>query len=139
MREPGFDLLGLLKNDPAAGHGWIERESARIESECAGAADVFYRVAGADPAHASPMEYGGVLVPAEAGVLEQLKAHRIVWVEPAADTYFEFLADLSADCFGWDVTFGPTVAQMRSLRPGRLMAESDDADIRLVSPVPPAL
>lgn len=139
LRTPGLDLLGLLKRDPTSGHEWIERESARIVAECEGADEVFFRVAGADPAHASPMEYGGFLVPAESRVLEKVKASRVVWIEPALETYFDFLADIPADCFGWDLAFGPSVAEMRSLRPGRLMADSDEADIRLASKVPPAL
>ncbi|MES1228216.1 MAG: hypothetical protein ABUL72_06055, partial [Armatimonadota bacterium] len=133
----GFDLISLLKSDPAAGHAWIEQESENIRSEMASATDgVFYRLAGCDPTHTSPMEYGGYFVPAEAAILDRASTQRIVWAESAPETYFDFLADIPCDLFGWDVETGPSVDEMRGIRRERLLADSEHADVRLISPVP---
>ena len=137
--QPGFDLIGLLKTDPEAGHAWIESESKAILAEASHAKDgVFYRLAGCDPAHTSPMEYGGYFVPAEAAILENLNSPRTVWVETATETYFDFLADIPCDLFGWDIHNGPGIEEMRQIRTEKLLADSDLADVRLVSPVPTA-
>ena len=129
--KPDFDLLSLLKDNPDAGHNWIQRESEAILKETSSASTVFYRLLGCDPAHTSPMEYGGFFVPAEAAILEKITAERVVWVESAPETYFDFLADIPCDLFGWDTHAGPSVAEMREIRSDKLLADSDEADVRL--------
>lgn len=125
------DLLALLKDNPEAGHAWIAEQSAAIVAEAKQAEHgVLYRLGGCDPAHTSPMEYGGVFVPAETAILEQLPAPRVVWVEPAPDTYFDFVADIPCDVFGWDTAHGPSVREMRTLRSEPMMANDPEAEYK---------
>jgi len=127
--EPGLDLLALLKTNPEEGHAWIAEQSALVVVEAKQAPHgVLYRLGGCDPTHTSPMEYGGYFVPAETAILQQLSAPRVLWVEPAADTYFEFLADIPCDVFGWDTHHGPSVREMRALRSEPLMANDPEAE-----------
>lgn len=129
FEQEGFNLLSVLKQDPDQGHDWIAEHSAAILAEAQQAPHgVLYRLGGCDPAHTSPMEYGGYFVPAETAILQQLKAPRVLWVEPAAETYFEFLADIPCDVFGWDTAHGPTVRVMRALRSEPLMANDPEAE-----------
>lgn len=131
FQEPGFDLLKTLKEDPDKAHAWIDSTTSAILAEAAQATHgVLYRLGACDPAHTSPMEYGGVFVPAETAVLEQLPAPRVLWVEPAADTYFDFVADIPCDVFGWDAAHGPSVREMRALRSEPLMANDPEAEYR---------
>lgn len=64
-----------------------------------GADGVSYLVFGADPDHATPMQYGGLFLEHDREVLDRAKSKGFVeaMIAPADETYYDFLTDLPSD------------------------------------------
>jgi len=131
------DLNALLAEDPTQGVSELERLAAETRAEIAhalesGADGVFYRVVGATPDASTPMEYGGHHLEVDRAILAEFEdAFNVLFVE-GTDPYIDFVSDLPARFFGWEVDRSPmTVGEVRSLRQGALIAAHPDADIVL--------
>lgn len=136
-KTDGRDLNALLADDPAAGARELDRLAAETraaiaEALDAGADGVFYRVVGATPDASTPMEYGGHHLEIDRAILVEFEdAFNVLFVE-GTDPYLDFVSDLPARFFGWEVDRSPmTVGEVRTLRRGALIAAHPDADVVL--------
>lgn len=131
----GLDLVRLLESDPEAGNAELAKlvdATRRAIDDARGS--MVYRLAGPEPAKATPMQYGGFFLEKDRELLDHALATRDgaeVWLEVTAgpDAYFDFIADLPADVFAWDArATGLGLAEMRSLRSGRLCTNEPGSD-----------
>ncbi len=136
-RLSGLDINRLLADDPAEGAKELERLAVQthaqiVQSLESGADGVFYRVVGATPDASTPMEYGGHHLEIDRAILVEFEdAFNVLFVE-GTDPYLDFVSDLPARFFGWEVEKSPmTVGEVRTLRQGALIAAHPDADVVL--------
>lgn len=137
----GLTLNALLRDEPDAGERALETliEEARDEAARAidaGADGIFYRLDGAYPATATPMEYGGHYLEVDRAILGEFGDARfnVLSVEGSEEVYYDFVSDLPAHAFTWDAAHsGVDVAAMRAIRAGALAAEAPEADILLTN------
>jgi hypothetical protein len=146
MRQ-NVSLPGLLRRDLKEGEKKLAEMAEAVKQDFVNAitkgADVIvYKLYGADFVHSTPMEYGGHFLEVDRTILTQSDANMIlVFVVGGAEAFIDFVSDLPAQIFAWDVVgTGVTVAQVRQMRKGTLAAASPDADITLthqgdISPV----
>jgi hypothetical protein len=135
----GFDLNGLLGADPEEGANELDRLCDEVRKECEDAAEsgfdgILYRIVGAEPEHSTPMQYGGFYLERDRELLEEASdaAFNLLFVEGGEEAYFDFVSDLPANAFAWDIdASNVSVVQMRAMRKGALAAEDPTADILL--------
>jgi hypothetical protein len=138
----GIDLNRELRENPTGGayDGLVDEVRHLATSALAKGADgVLYRLHGARAYHCSPMQYGGQYLEGDREILGDLggAAFNLIFAVGAEDLYLEFISDLPAQAFGWDVQgSGKSVASVRALRPGLLAAADAEADIFLSFPTP---
>ncbi|MEA2551934.1 MAG: hypothetical protein QOJ65_110 [Fimbriimonadaceae bacterium] len=136
----GTNLLHVLRDNPARGESLladaVRSVRARIRTGIAEANGILYRLHGARSSLSTPMEYGGHFLELDRDILSFAEGGiRMVFIVGGEDTYLDFVSDLPAEIFGWDVKgTGVSVSQMRSLRKGALAAASKEADILLSFP-----
>jgi hypothetical protein len=137
----GPELLSLLESDPHAGAERLADAVAAIRRRIdvamrAGAPGIVYLLFGANPDHMSPMMYGGHFLELDRQILSESDGNRIVFVVGGPGVYLDFVSDLPAEAFGWDVkASGVSVEEMRTMRSGVLAAADPAADLQLVSDV----
>lgn len=128
----GIDLLGCLERDPlnagALLDSLVQETKAELESATNG---VFYRLFGATPAKTTPMQYGGFFLERDRELLDAARPPRILFIEGTEDVYFDFVGDLPAELFGFDIACGVPVQEVRAIRKGPVLADSAEADVRL--------
>jgi hypothetical protein len=136
-QREGVDLLGELRRNPEAGRELLDQMAghtrAQIQSAREAREGIVYLLKGARMSLCTPMEYGGHFLELDRALLEEAGVcPRMVFVVGGADTFLDFVSDLPAEIFGWDVeATGVSVAEMRSLRPGLLAAHDAAADVFL--------
>lgn len=121
--ETGEQQLGELIDDT--------RREISLALE-AGADGIFYRLQGAEPEHATPMEYGGHFLEQDRSLLESAASAplNVLFVEGGPEVYLDFVSDLPANVLAWDsVKSGVDVRNVRAMRKGPLAAADPDADI----------
>lgn len=137
---PAF--LDAVRQDPVE----ADTTLARLEQETrqaiagaigSGATGILYWIEGACPADFTPMQYGGLFLELDREILADTRAkvEVVVFVADIDEAYIDFVSDLPADLFGWAGST-PEPAEIRALRPGRLLADHPTADVRLVGTVP---
>ena len=136
-------FLAGLKGDPAGADETLARLVADVRALIAtaigaGASGILYWIEGASPADFTPMQYGGLFLEHDREILADTRAkvEVVVFVADQDEAYIDFVSDLPADLFGW-AGATPEPAEIRALRPGRLLADHPTADVRLIGPVPP--
>lgn len=133
----GLGLNSVLEEDPKRGEELLQDLIKQTKSDFdkaqhAGADGVFYRLQGAEPMHASPMQYGGYYLEADREILAGAwkRSITMLYVEGEEETYLDFVSDLPARIFAWDSRkTGYPVDGMRKLRNGPLATNAPDADI----------
>jgi hypothetical protein len=129
-------LSQMLCEEPKKGEevltGLIQQTKSEMESaHKAGADGVFYRLQGAEPAHSSPMEYGGHYLEVDREILTPANGEiNLVYIEGGPETYIDFVSDLPGSIFAWDCErTGIPVSALRRLRQGALATSDQQADI----------
>jgi hypothetical protein len=139
FRVAGPGILTLLESDPEAGAERLSQAVLAIREliDRAGSKGIVYLLFGATPDHMSPMMYGGHFLELDRQILSGAKCNRLVFVVGGPGVYLDFVSDLPAEAFGWDVkASGISVSEMRAMRTGALAAADPDADLRLITDVP---
>lgn len=134
--EGGGNLINQLHENPSEGEARLSeiRDNVRSEIDEAlgkGADGVFYVVDGASADFSTPMEYGGHFLEVDREVLSEYFGARLnaVYVE-GVEPYLEFVADLPAHLFGWDVVrSGRDLNFVRSIRDGAIFGSTPEADV----------
>lgn len=131
----GFDLLTLLESEPDRGNSELNR---LVEETRAALRDTpmpfVYRLAGPEPAKATPMQYGGFFLERDRELLTEAGKRGPVWlfVDAGAEAYLDFVSDLPAEVFAWDSRrTGFPLEEMRQLRSGTLCTNEPGADLPL--------
>jgi hypothetical protein len=103
----------------------------------AGADGVLYRLHGAREALCTPMQYGGYYLERDRELLEEIADAALnVLLVVGGDAYLDFVCDLPAHVFAWDVeATGVTSDQIRALRVGS-QASTDAASEFRLGPIP---
>jgi len=137
----GENLSEVLRKDLGAGEKALLSTAEEVKSDItaaisAGAQGIIYKLYGADLASNTPMEYGGHFLEVDRAILSQFDSIvRMIFVVGGADTFIDFVSDLPAEIFAWDVRgTGVNVQAVREMRAGTLAAASEDADILLSYP-----
>ncbi|MCG9894538.1 MAG: hypothetical protein MH204_03565, partial [Fimbriimonadaceae bacterium] len=102
--------------------------SARADGVC-------YVLAGANPASSTPMQYGGHFLEVDREILTDCQdaAFNLLWVRGKEEPYLDFVIDLPAHAFAWDmVATGITPSAMKQARGGAVAGAHPEADIYLV-------
>lgn len=135
-------FLDALRQDPAGADATLaqleqETRQAIAAAVTAGASGILYWIEGASPTDFTPMQYGGLFLELDREILADTRAkvEVVVFVADTDEAYIDFVSDLPADLFGW-AGATPEPAEIRALRPGRLLADHPTADVRLVGSVP---
>ena len=135
----GMKLTQLLHDDPAAGGDALAEltEEARAETARAlesGADGVYYELDGAYPARTTPMQYGGFFLEVDRRLLAEIEPEgfNILFVKGDVEPYIDFVSDLPAQAFGWEVASGVSVESVREMRQGALAAADPHADVLLL-------
>lgn len=132
-----FALNELLQDDPDAGQRKLEgyardtRQAIHTAMEF-GADGVFYRLEGAHPAGSTPMQYGGFYLELDRALLAEIEDARlnVIYVAGGPEPYLDFVADLPAHLFAWDVeASGVSLAEVRPMRKGALAACDPAAEV----------
>lgn len=134
-----IDLNALLKSDPKAGNEVLGALCEETQSNIAdalgnGADGIVYRIYGARAKHCTPMQYGGFYLEKDRELLEQISDafFNIVFVVGEEDVYLDFVSDLPAHAFAWDIVASQVpVAEVRAMRSGALACDDPNADIWL--------
>ena len=133
-KEQGIDLIAELDKDPVAGGAILDRLFEETSAELKQAeGGVFYRLQGANPAETTPMQYGGYFLERDRELLASAASPRILFVDGTSDVYFDFVGDLPAELFGYDIP----VSEVRAIRGGEILADSPEADVRLIAKAGP--
>jgi hypothetical protein len=138
----GTNPNSVLEDDPATGDKLLQGLAAEVKhlvdaGIAAGVDGFLYRLHGANPAHSTPMQYGGHFLEVDREILASFDGLpiRAVFVVGGEGTFLDFVSDLPAELFGWDVEKSETNPnQVRQYRSGALMAASPDADVYLSFP-----
>lgn len=133
-------LLKALADDPAEGETALEACADQTRRDIAaaleaGADGVVYCLAGAYPSCTTPMEYGGHFLEVDRAILSEAAEARfnVLWVRGKDQPYLDFVIDLPAHAFAWDMTAtGMAPGGFRSARNGAIGGAHPDADIFLV-------
>lgn len=134
-----MDLNKMLKDDPTAGNRVLGEliDVTKRDIDTAfeiGADGIIYRLYGARAHHCTPMQYGGFYLEKDRELLEDVKdaLFNIIFVVGEEDVYLDFVSDLPAHAFAWDYKESRIpVSEVRKMRPGALMSEDPESDIRL--------
>jgi hypothetical protein len=126
-------LSTLLREEPERGQEELERlvQVTRDDIETAilaGADGIFYRLLGAEPAHSTPMEYGGFYLERDRELLQEVAEARlnVIYVEGGPETYIDFVSDLPAHVFAFQTG---DLGSVREMRKGCVAASNPDADV----------
>jgi hypothetical protein len=136
----GEDPVAFLKNTDKEIVGIVDEaeDLSRREARRAidsGAVGVFYEIHGATASQCTPMEYGGLFLEKDRAFLESISDApcNVVYID-GREPYLDFVSDLPAKAFGWDVVgSGISVSDVRNIREGALMADDPEADISMTS------
>lgn len=136
-RHEGVDLVAELASSVAEGNKRLDDFCEAVQERIAEALSqgfdgILYRLAGANPTDASPMEYGGFFLERDRELLEFAASAtcNVLLVEPGRDAYIDFVSDLPAHIFAWDIaSSGIDLAAVRALRSGPLACDDAGADV----------
>ncbi len=135
----GTELAQLLHDDPAAGGDALAELTQEARAEMAralehGADGVYYELDGAYPERTTPMQYGGFFLEVDRRLLEEFETagFNILFIKGDAEPYIDFVSDLPAQAFGWEVASGVSVESVREMRQGALAAADPQADVLLL-------
>lgn len=138
----GTNPNSVLEDDPATGDKLLQGLATEVKhlidaGIAAGVEGCLYRLHGANPACSTPMQYGGHFLEVDREILASFDGLpiRAVFVVGGEGTFLDFVSDLPAELFGWDVEKTETNPnQVREYRAGAIMAASQDADVYLSFP-----
>jgi hypothetical protein len=136
----GIDLNSALKEDPTAGGQVLDTlvEEVRIqirEGLDSGADGIFYRLHGANPQHCTPMQYGGHYLERDRELLTEAQGTvmNVLFVSGPEEIYVDFVSDLPADIFAWDVHLSKvTATEVRSMRNGATASADPTSEFALL-------
>jgi len=137
--QRGVDLNRELKDDPRSGNCLLGDfcDEAQRDIDLAmeiGADGIIYRLYGARAQHCTPMQYGGYYLERDRELLDKVSdaVLNILFVVGEEDVYLDFVSDLPANVFGWDVKESKIEPNaVREMRTGALLGEHPDCDILL--------
>lgn len=132
----GKDPVAILKDTTAI--GMVEEAEAKSLRDARGAIEggamgVFYEIHGADASQCTPMEYGGLFLEKDRAFLEAIADApcNVIYIN-GKQPYLDFVSDLPAKVFAWDIKgSGIPVSEVRKMRDGLLAADASDADLEL--------
>jgi len=134
----GFDLNDDLSKDPESGNqrldALVEETIREGDSALSGGADgIWYHLEGADPAHCSPMQYGGLYLERDRDILGRWQAGLNVVAVVGAEPYLDFVSDLPGAFFAYDSeSSGVPTSAAKEIRQGPVASQARDADLRIV-------
>ncbi len=126
MRD-GEQLLSLIESDPTAGAKRVSELEAETRKEMSdaiarGAIGIFYFLDGACPDTTTPMQYGGHFLEVDRRLMQEIEStFNVVYVNGKTEPYIDFVSDLAATGFAWDIDSGVTPEEVRKLREGAIM------------------
>ncbi len=129
--EAGLDLNRLQSEQPEEAERHMANYVARIYAELNGAGKnnlIVYRLRGAEPKFASPMQYGGHYLEVDRGLLTAAneRCEVVIVVEGGSETYLDFVSDLPAKTFAWNTAeTGTSIEMMKEMRSGDLLDLND--------------
>jgi hypothetical protein len=127
----GDDLNALFTEKPEQGEAKLVTFVSQVQAEIEGVTPgglIIYRLVGAEPLFASPMQYGGHYLERDRQLLDLAKASCKVAlvIEGGPETYLDFVSDLPAHVFMWDeVSTGTSREVMKQMRLGELLPLND--------------
>lgn len=135
----GLDLNDLMQGDPASGEQALSSFAADTRKEMldaleAGFDGIYYRLDGAYPDAATPMEYGGHYLEVDRALLSEVADARfnLIWVEGDSEPYLDFVSDLPGHALGWSVKkTGVSVESLREMRSGAIAGDVAESDIHI--------
>jgi hypothetical protein len=133
------NLNEILSSDPASGEAILDEAMNQVRGRIGSALDagmdgIFYHLSGATPQAASPMQYGGHYLERDRDILAGVAdaTLNVLFVSGGPGVYLDFVSDLPAHIFGWDIEGSRvSVAEVRAMRAGALLAASPEADVIL--------
>ena len=141
----GIDLNKELDADPSEGDKVLQFLKQEVIDEGLtaleqGADGILYVLLGARGTFCTPMQYGGHYLEVDREILQAWSEARlnIVFVAGNDDVYIDFVSDLPAHLFAWDVeasTFD--AAYVRTLRSGAQLSSDPESEVRLVTALEP--
>jgi hypothetical protein len=134
------NLLGLLHDSPEEGEALLMECAEKTRGALSQAMDlgldgIAYILAGASPSVTTPMQYGGHFLELDREILDSVREARfnLLWVRGDSEPYLDFVIDLPAHAFAWDMArTGIPPQAMREARGGAIAGGHPDADILLV-------
>lgn len=142
----GIDLNSALDADPSKGDAILQSLRQEVIDQGLqalerGADGIFYVLLGARGSFCTPMQYGGHYLEVDREILEAWSDARlnVVFVAGNDDVYIDFVSDLPAHLFAWDVeasTFD--AAYVRTLRSGAQLSSDPESEVRLVTGLTPS-
>lgn len=142
----GIDLNSALDADPSKGDAILQSLRQEVIDQGLqalerGADGIFYVLLGARGSFCTPMQYGGHYLEVDREILEAWSDARlnVVFVAGNDDVYIDFVSDLPAHVFAWDVeasTFD--AAYVRTLRSGAQLSSDPESEVRLVTGLTPS-
>lgn len=134
--ERSMNLTQTLHDSPAEGEKDLEELILETRSAIAltldhGADGIAYRLEGACPSVSTPMQYGGHYLEADREILQEFASAPFNLLHVGGEEpYLDFVIDLPAHAFSWDLDRSPAdPAQIRRERGGAIAVLSRDADI----------
>ncbi len=134
-----LNLNQLLKDDPKEGNRILGELCDETQGDInrafeAGADGIIYRLYGARARHCTPMQYGGYYLERDRELLQGVQdaLFSMVFVVGDEDVYLDFVSDLPAKAFGWDIKSSQVpISEVRDMRQGALVCEDPAAEIIL--------
>jgi len=141
----GIDLNAELDADPGKGDQILQALKQEVIDQGLtalehGADGVFYVLLGARGAFCTPMQYGGHYLEDDREILQTWSEARlnVVFVAGNDDVYIDFVSDLPAHLFAWDVEASTFDASyVRTLRSGAQLSSDPESEVRLVTGLEP--
>ncbi len=119
----------------------VEATREQIRGSAAtGFKGIFYRLQGAEPAHVTPMQYGGLVLEADRELLTEAVnlGITVLSIDGGAECYLDVVSDLPAQIFAWDsVTTATPDSEIRELRAGYTASADPASDFGFSGMTPP--
>ncbi len=135
MRQ-NLDIFTELQADPTQGNELLDKLCLAVQIQMndaigVGADGICYIIDGAYPAVATPMQYGGFFLERDRELLTSINhaSFNLLLIAGSEEPYIDFVSDLPAHAFAWDIGSGWTPEKVKELRPSALAANHPEADI----------